>query len=124
MCRWRFSSTATSRRHERELALSLPRVLGAGGVVKTFMPDLDLGERAALKRSAETLKEAAKGCASRIAEGQPFGYMGRPRAGKTSASRRRSHDKTAAGGFPCCTRFPCVRAAATTPVRRLGHGTR
>ena len=31
------------------------------GVVKTFMPDLDAGERAALKRSAEILKEAAEG---------------------------------------------------------------
>ena len=23
-------------------------------------------------------------------------------------------------GFPCCARFPCVHAAATTPARRLG----
>ena len=23
-------------------------------------------------------------------------------------------------GFPCCGRFPCVRAAASTPVQRLG----
>ena len=23
-------------------------------------------------------------------------------------------------GFPCCVRFPCVRAAATTPAQRLG----
>ena len=45
----------------RDVALSLPRVLGAAGVVKTFMPDLDAGERAALKRSAEILKEAAEG---------------------------------------------------------------
>jgi L-lactate dehydrogenase len=30
----------------REVALSLPRVLGAGGVVKTFMPNLDAGEAA------------------------------------------------------------------------------
>jgi L-lactate dehydrogenase len=45
----------------RDVALSLPRVLGAGGVVKTSMPDLDAGERAALKRSAEILKKAAKG---------------------------------------------------------------
>jgi L-lactate dehydrogenase len=36
----------------REVALSLPRVLGAGGVVKTFMPKLDAGEGAALKQSA------------------------------------------------------------------------
>jgi hypothetical protein len=27
---------------------------------------------------------------------------------------------TALWGFPCCVRFPCVRAAATTPVPRLG----
>ncbi len=45
----------------RDVALSLPRVLGAAGVVKTLMPDLDAGERAALKRSAEILKEAAEG---------------------------------------------------------------
>ena len=25
-----------------------------------------------------------------------------------------------ARSFPCCVRFPCVRAAATTPVQRLG----
>src|SRR5262249_13703053 len=23
-------------------------------------------------------------------------------------------------GFPCCVRFPCVHAAATTPAQRLG----
>ncbi len=45
----------------RNVALSLPRVLGAAGVVKTFTPELDAGERAALKRSAEILKEAAEG---------------------------------------------------------------
>ena len=45
----------------RDVALSLPRVLGAAGVVKTFIPDLDAVERAALKRSAEILKEAANG---------------------------------------------------------------
>ena len=45
----------------RDVALSLPRVLGAGGVVQTFMPNLDAGEHAALKRSAEILKEAAEG---------------------------------------------------------------
>jgi L-lactate dehydrogenase len=36
-------------------------VLGADGVVTTFMPNLDPGEQAALKRSAEILKEAAGG---------------------------------------------------------------
>jgi L-lactate dehydrogenase len=45
----------------RDIALSLPRVLGAGGVVTTLMPKLDAGELAALKRSAETLKAAAEG---------------------------------------------------------------
>ena len=45
----------------RDVALSLPRVLGGSGVVRTFMPDLDSEERAALKRSAEILKEAAAG---------------------------------------------------------------
>src|SRR5215831_17767443 len=25
-------------------------------------------------------------------------------------------------GFPCCVRFPCVHAAATTPVQRMGVG--
>jgi len=44
-----------------KVALSLPRVLGAGGVVKTFMPKLDAGEAAALKRSAEILKQAGEG---------------------------------------------------------------
>ncbi len=27
---------------------------------------------------------------------------------------------TSPWGFPCCLRFPCVHAAATTPVQRLG----
>ncbi len=45
----------------RDVALSLPRVLGASGVVRTFMPNFDAGELAALKRSAEILKEAAEG---------------------------------------------------------------
>ncbi len=45
----------------RDVALSLPRVIGAGGVVTTFMPSLDPGERAALQRSASILKEAADG---------------------------------------------------------------
>ncbi len=45
----------------RDVALSLPRVLGVSGVVTTFMPNLDVEELAALKRSAEILKEAAEG---------------------------------------------------------------
>jgi L-lactate dehydrogenase len=45
----------------RDVALSLPRVLDAGGILKTFTPNLDAGESAALKRSAEILKEAVEG---------------------------------------------------------------
>jgi L-lactate dehydrogenase len=45
----------------RDVALSLPRVLGAGGIVKTLTPELDSAECDALRRSAEILKEAAEG---------------------------------------------------------------
>ena len=31
-----------------------------------------------------------------------------------------SPNLTTLWGFPCCVRFPCVRAAASTPVQRLG----
>jgi len=55
-----FSSLTPECEGVRDVALSLPRVLGAGGVVKTLMPSLDTQERAALKRSAEILKEAAE----------------------------------------------------------------
>jgi L-lactate dehydrogenase len=55
------SMSTTECQGVRDVALSLPRVLGAAGVVKTFMPNLDAGERAALKRSAEILKAAAEG---------------------------------------------------------------
>src|SRR5260370_5315907 len=30
------------------------------------------------------------------------------------------HRLTTLWGFPCCVRFPCVHAAATTPAQRLG----
>jgi L-lactate dehydrogenase len=43
----------------RDVALSLPRVVGAAGVVRTLAPELDDAERAALERSASILKEAA-----------------------------------------------------------------
>ncbi|MCS6869018.1 L-lactate dehydrogenase [Thermus sp.] len=42
-----------------EVALSLPRILGAEGVEATVYPSLGEGERQALRRSAEILKEAA-----------------------------------------------------------------
>ncbi len=41
------------------ISLSLPRIVGAEGVVATLRPDLSDGERAALRRSAEILREAA-----------------------------------------------------------------
>jgi L-lactate dehydrogenase len=43
-----------------DVALSLPRVLGARGVVRTLSPELDAEERAALRRSAEVLAEAGR----------------------------------------------------------------
>jgi L-lactate dehydrogenase len=42
----------------REVALSLPRIIAAGGVVTDLSPDLDEQERRALRRSAEILKDA------------------------------------------------------------------
>ena len=40
----------------REVALSLPAVVGAGGAQRVLEPELDAGERAALERSAELLR--------------------------------------------------------------------
>ena len=42
----------------RDVALSLPRVVGRAGIVADLYPELDDGERAGLRRSAEILKEA------------------------------------------------------------------
>ena len=39
----------------RDIALSLPRIIGREGVLATLMPDLDANERAALKHSAEVI---------------------------------------------------------------------
>ncbi|WP_097104470.1 hypothetical protein [Hoeflea halophila] len=39
--------------------LSLPRIVGRAGIVATLMPDLDEGERAALKRRAEVIGDYA-----------------------------------------------------------------
>lgn len=41
----------------RDIALSLPRIIGRDGIVATLMPELDESERAALKRSAEVISE-------------------------------------------------------------------
>ena len=40
------------------IALSLPRIVGRAGVVRTLLPSLDAGERALLRRSAATIEEA------------------------------------------------------------------
>jgi L-lactate dehydrogenase len=42
-----------------DVALSIPRVVGAQGVVADIFPELEPGEHDALRRSAEILKEAA-----------------------------------------------------------------
>ena len=42
-----------------DVALSLPRVVGAGGVLHTLTPALEDSEAAALRASAETLKDTA-----------------------------------------------------------------
>lgn len=44
-----------------DVCLSLPRMVGAAGVMATLDPELDAGEAAALKRSAEILREAFEG---------------------------------------------------------------
>ena len=49
-----------------EVVLSLPRVIGAGGVLDTILPDLAPEEESALRRSAEILKEAADGVERRM----------------------------------------------------------
>jgi len=41
----------------KDIALSLPRIIGRDGVVATLMPELDTTERRALKRSAEVISE-------------------------------------------------------------------
>jgi L-lactate dehydrogenase len=43
------------------ITLSLPRILGRAGVVRTLLPTLDAGERALLRRSAATIEEALAG---------------------------------------------------------------
>jgi L-lactate dehydrogenase len=42
----------------REVALSLPAIVGAGGAVTVVEPAMDDGERAALQRSAQVLRDA------------------------------------------------------------------
>jgi len=49
-----------------DVVLSLPRVIGAGGVLDTILPDLAPEEEAALRRSAEILKAAADGVEQRM----------------------------------------------------------
>lgn len=47
----------------RDVALSLPHVVGRAGVMETLLPELAPDEAAALRASAETLKETASGLA-------------------------------------------------------------
>jgi L-lactate dehydrogenase len=44
-----------------QVTLSLPRIVGRAGVVRTLPPTLDAGERALLRRSAATIEEALAG---------------------------------------------------------------
>ena len=44
-----------------DVTLSLPRIVGAAGVIATLHPELCPEEQSALRRSAEVLKEATKG---------------------------------------------------------------
>lgn len=54
-------SIVTARVEDIEdVALSVPRVVGAEGVLADLFPDLDQGEHAALQRSAAILKERAQ----------------------------------------------------------------
>ena len=46
-----------------QVALSLPRVIARRGIVADIPPRLDDGERRAMRRSAETLKQAAEAIA-------------------------------------------------------------
>ncbi len=45
----------------KDVCLSLPRMVGAAGVMATLDPELDDGEAAAMRRSAEILREAFEG---------------------------------------------------------------
>ena len=44
----------------KDISLSLPRVLGAGGVLAELQPNLSSDESAALNKSAAVLKDAAR----------------------------------------------------------------
>ena len=114
----------------RDVALSLPRVLGAGGVVTTFMPHLDAGERAALKRSAEILKEAAKGLRFNIARsavqthehvldrGQSVHLNSTPSARPATSSSicgRRAHGVRGSGA-PRSIRVKCALTFGSDPL--------
>ena len=44
----------------RDVALSLPAIVGAGGAAEVIEPDISADERAALERSADVLRQAAR----------------------------------------------------------------
>lgn len=52
-----------------DVTLSLPRVVGAAGVVGTILPDLSADEETALRRSAQLLHDAAASVGSRMGWG-------------------------------------------------------
>ena len=56
-----FSVSIATREVEgvTDVALSIPRVVGAAGVLADLFPELDAHEHAPLRRSAELLKAAA-----------------------------------------------------------------
>jgi len=53
--------------------------------------------------------------ASAVLRASPSPHGARP----IPHGRSVDHSLTTPWGFPCCVRFPCVHAAATTPVQRL-----
>src|SRR3954447_1445218 len=49
-----------------------------------------------------------------------YGPLRHPSAPSLSLAGVRLSSLITRRGFPCCVRFPCVHAAATTPVQQLG----
>jgi hypothetical protein len=68
---------------------------------------LQIGCDHGLSRSVLRSKRHSDRCRSDIVSADPHGAIG-------------IEHSSIQLGFPCCVRFPCVHAAATTPVQRLG----
>jgi L-lactate dehydrogenase len=56
-----FTLSNTDTPGYQDVSLSLPRVIGAGGILATLHPSLSADERALMDRSAEVLRAAASG---------------------------------------------------------------